>query len=344
MGKQDGPILPYPPSVEAHAGQQRGFTANSSWAAPTGDQTAQNEASSTNSAGAEARDTGCISTESDREMNAGEVSLGVPGDQTAQNEASSTNSAGAEARDTGCISTESDREMNAGEVIGGGEQSTIVVDQLSAPENPELDELTLDFDNNMQDELSEYPELDELTLDLDNIQEFELNKSGVEMGVMENLSEIAPEAVGSAAAGRREVFDTDDAVSSISIGSIAGEEKEVEDDDNTTTDSESSRVHFDHANPYSLLGQDGEVGSAAAESEAKNADLGQQPSLGASAKIARDEGAMALSDEEVLEEAMVLAQQERRELKAKSSEDRGRGGGGRGGGGRGGGGRGGGGR
>ena len=36
MGKQDGPILPYPPSEAAHTGQQRGFTANSSWAAPTG--------------------------------------------------------------------------------------------------------------------------------------------------------------------------------------------------------------------------------------------------------------------------------------------------------------------
>ena len=51
--------------------------------------------------------------------------------------------------------------------------------------------------------------------------------------------------------------------------------------------------------------------------------LGSSLSYGASAEIARDKGAMALSDEEVLEEAMVLEQQERRELKAKSSEDRG---------------------
>ena len=36
MGKQDGPILPYPPSVEAHTGQQRGFAANSSGATPIG--------------------------------------------------------------------------------------------------------------------------------------------------------------------------------------------------------------------------------------------------------------------------------------------------------------------
>ena len=40
---------------------------------------------------------------------------------------------------------------------------------------------------------------------------------------------------------------------------------------------------------------------------------------------------MALSDEEVLEEAMVRAQQERTELRAKSIEDSGRGGGGLGG-------------
>jgi len=50
----------------------------------------------------------------------------------------------------------------------------------------------------------------------------------------------------------------------------------------------------------------------------------------ASEEIVRD-GAMALSDEEVLEEAMVRPQQERSELKAGSSEDRGRGGRGRGG-------------
>ena len=100
--------------------------------------------------------------------------IGESGDQAAQNEASSANSAGAGVRDIGCISTESDGEKDAGEVIGGREQSTIVVDQ-----DPDLDELTLDLDNNMQVELSE---------------------SGVEMGVMENLSEIAPEAVGSAAA------------------------------------------------------------------------------------------------------------------------------------------------
>ena len=124
-----------------------------------------------------------------------------------------------------------------------------------------------------------------------------MNKSGVKMGVMENLSEIAPEAVGSAEAGRVNIFDTEEEDSS--TGSIAGEEKEVEGDDNNTEDSESSRVHFDPANPFSLLGKDGEVGGdgegGSAESEAKDADLEQQPSSVASAEIVRD-GAMALSD------------------------------------------------
>ena len=54
----------------------------------------------------------------------------------------------------------------------------------------------------------------------------------------------------------------------------------------------------------------------------------QQPSV-ASAEGTRD-GAEALSDEEVLGEAMVRAQRERTELEARSSQDRDRGGGGRG--------------
>ena len=101
-------------------------------------------------------------------------------------------------------------------------------------------------------------------------------------------------------------------------------------DDDDRTDPESGGVHFDPANPFSLLGQDGEVGGdGEGESETKVADLEQQPSSVASAEMARD-GAMALSDEEVLEEAMARAQQEWSKLGAKSSEDSGRGGGGQG--------------
>ena len=80
------------------------------------------------------------------------------------------------------------------------------------------------------------------------------------------------------------------------------------------SDSESGGVHFDPANPFSPLGQtwlgesagevEGEEEGGGAGLEVTDADLEQQPSSsGANAEMARD-GALALSDEEVLEEAM----------------------------------------
>mmetsp|Transcript_16380 Transcript_16380/g.24813 ORF Transcript_16380/g.24813 Transcript_16380/m.24813 type:complete len:136 (-) Transcript_16380:83-490(-) len=115
----------------------------------------------------------------------------------------------------------------------------------------------------------------------------------------QNLSDTAPKAVRSAAAGRPNVFGTGTTAHSFVGSSTAGEITEEEDDG---TDPESSGVHFDPANPFSLLGQDGEIGGGdgeggSTESEAKGADLEQQPSSVASAEKARD-GAMALSDEE----------------------------------------------
>jgi len=62
---------------------------------------------------------------------------------------------------------------------------------------------------------------------------------------------------------------------------------------------QSGGVHFDPANPFSLLGQDGEVGGdgegGSAESEVNDAYLEQQPSFVESAEVARD-GGMVLTD------------------------------------------------
>ena len=81
---------------------------------------------------------------------------------------------------------------------------------------------------------------------------------------------------------------------------------------------------------------EGEEKGSNAESGVTDADLEQQPSpSGASVEMARD-GALALSDEEVLEEAMGLGQQKRSELRARSRADSSQDGGGRGGSGRGG--------
>ena len=104
-------------------------------------------------------------------------------------------------------------------------------------------------------------------------------------------------------------------------------------------------------NPFNPLGQtwpgepagevEGEEEGSGAGLEVTDVDLEQLPSSsGASAKMARD-GALTLSDEEVLEEAMGRAQPERSELRARSRADSGWDGGGRGGSGRGGSGRGG---
>ncbi len=127
------------------------------------------------------------------------------------------------------------------------------------------------------------------------------------------LSDTAHEEVGSATAARTGYFGANNnaghSSSSFKCSSTAGETTGKEDDN---TDPGSSGVHYDPANPFSLLGQDGEIGGGngeggSAESEAKGADLGQQPSSVASAEGARG-GAAALIDEEVLGEAMVRAQ------------------------------------
>ena len=66
-----------------------------------------------------------------------------------------------------------------------------------------------------------------MTPDLGDNIEVESGQSGVEMKSMKNLSEILPEAVASAAAGRPDVFGTNNTAHSSTGSSIAGEIAEV---------------------------------------------------------------------------------------------------------------------
>ena len=138
-----------------------------------------------------------------------------------------------------------------------------------------------------------------MTIDLGHNQELETGVITDDLEGME-LSGILSEAgEGSAAAGGKIVLGTRTTSSSF-VHSTAGanEEKEKDDGDNRT-DPESGGVHFDPANPYSLLGQEGELGEEgdgdSTKSEAKDAGLEQQLSSVASEEIVRD-GAMVLSE------------------------------------------------
>eukprot|EP00639_Heterosigma_akashiwo_P030229 CAMPEP_0194663860 /NCGR_PEP_ID=MMETSP0295-20121207/1106_1 /TAXON_ID=39354 /ORGANISM="Heterosigma akashiwo, Strain CCMP2393" /LENGTH=149 /DNA_ID=CAMNT_0039545469 /DNA_START=333 /DNA_END=785 /DNA_ORIENTATION=+ len=96
MGKQEGPIPPYPPRTGDHNG------------VPPRNRVFQ----------------------------------GRPGGQTAWNEGSLKQNFGSRVQNLDGISVGSNRESYARGVIGGGEQSSMVGDQFSAPESPELGEAT----------------------------------------------------------------------------------------------------------------------------------------------------------------------------------------------------------
>jgi len=173
MGKQEGPIPPYPPRTGDHNG------------VPPRNRVFQ----------------------------------GRPGGQTAWNEGSLKQNFGSRVQNLDGISVGSNRESYARGVIGGGEQSSMVGDQFSAPESPELGEATPNLGSDTGGGIG---------------------KRGVEMKATKILSDIAPKAVGSAAAGRPDVFGANNTSHSSSISSsTAGEitEKEV-----NGTDPESSNL------------------------------------------------------------------------------------------------------